>query len=359
MPPLRVVAGGKLPRRGSLCKSPPRRLPARPRGEVRGKPGDERYVNDLRRHWTIRRGGRLMMFGRLGQSLAAAVLFGAALAGAAGHPAAADPHFLWKVSSGTATVYLLGTIHVGKAELYPLPAVIEESFKEADTLIEEIDLNGGGQMQRLSQSVLKDGTYPSGDSVTNHISEETQTRLAAYAKTSALGATYQHLKPWLLGLLIDAIEIKHLGLDGGKGLDTHFAQEAAQLHKPIGGLETADFQLQLVMSFPDDLQDKLLLATLLEADKGRETMERMMQAWSAGSPQAMEAVITAELRDYPALQPVMEKVLYQRNDAMTQKIVDFLQTQKVYFVAIGAGHLVGDRGILRQLRDKHYTIEQL
>jgi uncharacterized protein YbaP (TraB family) len=117
--------------------------------------------------------------------------------------------------------------------------------------------------------------------------------------------------------------------------------------------------LRMVMSFPDELQDKLLLASLLEAAKGQETMDRMLHAWTAGSPQAMDAVITDEVREYPVLQPVMEKVLYQRNDTMTQKIEQFLQTGKSYFVAVGAGHLVGERGILSQLRGKNYTVEQL
>jgi uncharacterized protein len=236
--------------------------------------------------------------------------------------------------------------------------VIEDSFKQSDALVEEVDL-GGGVMQSLSQAVILQGTYPSGDSIANHISQETQTRLADFTKSNPLGANYTRLKPWLLGLLIDALKIKELGLDGAKGLDSHFQEEAIRLRKPVEALETADFQLKLVMSFPDDLQDKLLLASLLEAAKGRETMKRMLEAWSAGSPQAMEAVITGEVREYPVLEPVMEKVLYQRNDTMTQKIERFLETGKTYFVAIGAGHLVGQRGILDQLRRKNYTVDQL
>jgi hypothetical protein len=287
------------------------------------------------------------------------MFFAAALAGATRSPAAGDKHFFWKVTGGQGTVYLLGTIHVGKAELYPLPALIEDSFRQSDVLIEEIDLSAEGETQRLSQAVILQGSYPSGDALTNHISQQTQALLAEYAKGNPLGANYTRFKPWLLGLLIDAIEVKRLGLDGAKGLDEHLADEATQQHKPVSGLETADSQLRLVMSFPDDLQDKLLMASLVEAKKGQETMERMMAAWTSGSPVAMDKVISDEVREYPVLKPVMEKILYQRNDAMAQKIEGFLKTQKTYFVAVGAGHLVGERGIINQLRDKHYVVEQL
>jgi hypothetical protein len=44
---------------------------------------------------------------------------------------------------------------------------------------------------------------------------------------------------------------------------------------------------------------------------------------------------------------------------MTAKIERFLQTPGCYFVAVGAGHLVGDQGIPSQLRRKNFTVEQL
>jgi uncharacterized protein YbaP (TraB family) len=73
----------------------------------------------------------------------------------------------------------------------------------------------------------------------------------------------------------------------------------------------------------------------------------------------MDAATTAYSREYPALASVFDKMFGQRNDAMTLKIEQFLQTPKTYFVAVGAGHLAGERGILNQLRGRHYDIEQL
>jgi uncharacterized protein len=59
------------------------------------------------------------------------------------------------------------------------------------------------------------------------------------------------------------------------------------------------------------------------------------------------------------LKPLFAKMFDQRNDTMTQKIDEFLKTPKTIFVAVGAGHLTGERGILAQLRAKNYEIEQL
>jgi hypothetical protein len=40
-------------------------------------------------------------------------------------------------------------------------------------------------------------------------------------------------------------------------------------------------------------------------------------------------------------------------------IEGFLKTPKTYLVAVRASHLVGERGIVSQLRAKHFTAEQL
>ena len=88
-------------------------------------------------------------------------------------------------------------------------------------------------------------------------------------------------------------------------------------------------------------------------------MDQLLKAWKAGDPDALEAALTQPVQQYPFLKPVMAKLLDERNDAMTQKIVGFLNTPKTYFVAVGAGHLVGEHGIVSQLRAKNYKVEQL
>jgi len=98
-----------------------------------------------------------MMFWKRALGIAALAL--CCFASAQTPPAAEDgapKHFLWKVSGPKGVVYLLGTIHAGKADLYPLPSVIEDSFKETDTLIEEIDISepaGAARVQRARRAL--------------------------------------------------------------------------------------------------------------------------------------------------------------------------------------------------------------
>jgi uncharacterized protein YbaP (TraB family) len=92
-------------------------------------------------------------------------------------PAAEDgaaKHLLWKVTGPKAVVYLLSTIHAGKADFYPLPSIIEDSFNKADTLIEEIDLSQPAEAARVERGLIEGGSYPNSDTITNHLSEVTR-----------------------------------------------------------------------------------------------------------------------------------------------------------------------------------------
>src|SRR5690349_11285523 len=100
-----------------------------------------------------------------------------ALASHAAEPATGQKHFLWKVTGGNGAVFLFGTVHVGKKDLYPLAPVIEDSFKQSDTLIEEVDPANSAQSLRLLPDILKGGLYQDGDSIANHLGEVTRARL--------------------------------------------------------------------------------------------------------------------------------------------------------------------------------------
>jgi uncharacterized protein YbaP (TraB family) len=108
-----------------------------------------------------------MMYLKRAIAIAALSLCCSTSAGVAPAAAAEGPakHFLWKVTGTKGVIYLLGTIHTGKADLYPLPSVIENSFQKADTLIEEIDISDPAQSDRVQQRLIESGSYPNGDAL--------------------------------------------------------------------------------------------------------------------------------------------------------------------------------------------------
>jgi uncharacterized protein YbaP (TraB family) len=73
----------------------------------------------------------------------------------------------------------------------------------------------------------------------------------------------------------------------------------------------------------------------------------------------VESILTKSLAEDRRLTSIYEKLVYERNGNMTSRIEDLLRIKGTCFVIVGAGHLVGDRGIVEILRRKGYLIEQL
>jgi uncharacterized protein YbaP (TraB family) len=73
----------------------------------------------------------------------------------------------------------------------------------------------------------------------------------------------------------------------------------------------------------------------------------------------MESLIMRKVKEDPRLSIIHDKLLYQRNENMVAKIEDYLKGKETYFVVVGAGHLVGNKGIIELLKGKGFLIEQL
>ena len=194
--------------------------------------------------------------------------------------------FAWRVAGDAAndpgTVYLLGSIHIGKPDLYPLPQPIEQAFAGSAELVEEIDMSGAN-LALLQQQVLQRGLYTGGDKLENHLSPTTRAALAAYLQRTGQAPTaLSAMRPWLADMQIHAAQLQALGYAPQYAIDRHFLDEAAAAKKPVAGLETIGFQVDLLSGLPDDLQDELVFSELLR--RGRPaTTDRAEISRSAAS----------------------------------------------------------------------------
>lgn len=270
----------------------------------------------------------------------------------------AKPLFLWKISKGTKFAYLLGSIHLVPKNFYPLPTDVEQVFAKSDALVLEIDESKLNPLE-LQAFTMARALYEPGDSIEKHLSSDALKELTTYAESTGQNlAAYGRWRPWFASIMIPIMELKKRGFDEKSGIDKHFLNAAKANDKPVEEVETADFQIRLLSDFNEDLQDKLLLSALRDVAKTDEDVVQMTQAWKSGNPEQMDALVTQDERAHPELQPVMEKLMYDRNIGMADKIETFIESGKHHFVVVGAGHIVGNRGILKLLKDRDYSIEQ-
>ena len=274
-------------------------------------------------------------------------------------PAAENPaekHFLWKISSPQTTVYLLGSIHLGKSDMYPLAPVIEDAFKESVNLVVEVDVD---QLEpaRLQQTLVQKATYVN-DNLGNHLSAKTRAHLVDVLKKYHLPLDqFSSMKPWYVAMTLTIMQIKQLGFEEDQGIDQYFLRQAKGTKKIIG-LETLDQQLDFLDKISD--QDNFLAYSLETLDENEQLMDQILLAWRTGDSSSMEKIMVDDiLRENPALSGLYQSLIYDRNTTMAQKISAFLGTDKIYFVIVGAAHIIGEKGIVQLLKEKGFKAQQL
>jgi uncharacterized protein len=265
--------------------------------------------------------------------------------------------FLWKVQSKTSTLYLLGSIHFMKPVNYPLNPGIEKTFEQSDFLVVEADISDPSKLN--SDRMLQSAIYSENDSIEKHLSAETY----RYVKeeTEKMGLPVELIvrqKPWVLALTLEGLELMKLGYDPAQGIDAHFLSKA-QGKKKVLELEGVDQQLALLSNFSDKDQELFLLYTMKDLNLLSTQTDRLVKAWSTGDVEAIESLITKTIREDRRLEPIFKRLLDDRNRTMVAKIEDYLKSRETYFVVVGAGHLVGSKGIIQLLKDKGYSLQQL
>jgi len=85
----------------------------------------------------------------------------------------------------------------------------------------------------------------------------------------------------------------------------------------------------------------------------------LVQAWTSGDAKSMESIVTRSVTEDKRLIPIYEKLIYERNRNMASKIENYLKAKETYFIIVGAGHLVGNQGIIEILKEKGLLIQQL
>ncbi|MBF0327867.1 MAG: TraB/GumN family protein [Nitrospirae bacterium] len=268
-----------------------------------------------------------------------------------------ENNFLWKVKSKANTLYLLGSIHSMRADVYPLSKTIEDAFSRSSVLAVEANIN---DLEKVNPMMLAlSVAYPDGEGFEKHVS--TKTANLVKSRMSEAGLPYNMMsryRAWVLGITLSSMELEKLGYKPAYGIDSYFLTKSSG-SKRVVEIESIEFQLNLFNDLSDEEQEALLVSSLKDRDSLKEDMEQLINAWRTGNAKTVERLTMKELAGQGAKSRLGEKLLFSRNKSMTYKIESYLNSGETYFVVVGAGHLIGDKGIVHLLRQKGYAVEQM
>ena len=276
-----------------------------------------------------------------------------------GIPSAAlgDPA-MWVVRTKDSTVYLLGTIHALK------PGVNWRSDKLAAAFLS----SGEYWMEAdIQEDPAIAGTYALnfGTDSRNPLSEKLSAGdYALFMKAmTARGMSegkLRLLRPWLATLLLTGGIIESGGYDPMNGVDRALETDAKGVGKAVKTFETPVEQLSFLAHLAPEVELEMLVQTLGELRENNKgsvgEIDALSAAWLAGDTQGLGAVGFEKMRkEAPA---VFDVIITKRNAAWVPKIAELLKTPGTYFIAVGAGHLIGKGGVPELLKAKGYKVER-
>jgi uncharacterized protein YbaP (TraB family) len=265
--------------------------------------------------------------------------------------------FLYRVQPAGAgrPSYLLGTIHLGFGFDEVLTPAARAAFDSAKVVITETDLTDD-PASRLVQAAL----LPSGQSLKNLLDAKAWGALEARLAGQIPSPVLAQMKPWLPAVLLGIADLKQAfdELRPGQSermMDVELMARAQQAQKPLQHLETVDEQIAVFEGISIEEQISELKQAL---ERGSQDQAReLVLAFDSGDEARLSRALfdDAQMKLAPGF---YQAVLYARN-ARWLPPVERALGQGDAFIAVGAAHLLGNDGLLQQLRKRGYRVERV
>ena len=261
---------------------------------------------------------------------------------------------LWKVGrKGGPQSHVYGTIHVADPRLEKLPVPVLAAFARASSLMLEF-LPDAYSSERFTEAAM----FLDRQTLQEKIGAEDFERAVSRLAPIGLSREFVNkLKPW--GALLNLRDPRHAD---GVTPDARLAGMARARRLPVFQIEGVEEQIFTFDEMPMDAQVALLKHTLAHRDELAELAERTLDAYLAGDLQAIwrlrEQFIArhAEIAAYQAA--LTKRVIDDRNVVMAFRMQRELRRGNA-FVALGALHLYGDKGVLALLVQDGWRAERV
>ncbi len=260
---------------------------------------------------------------------------------------------LWKITGKglTKPSYLYGTIHMLCADDAMLSDHMKNIIGKVDEVYFEVDIDDLMQMLTMMGEMKMKGDTTLQDLLTADEYEKVKNYFEA--KGSIL--PFSMLETFKPILALSTLEESSMECESTAMMEQVIMQEAKESDKNIKGLETMAYQAGVLDSIPYKLQAEQLVSYIDNIHKNKEEdkeLEEMMEAYKSQNLQKLEELM---MKTDMGVGNFTEILLYKRNRNWVEKLKSLLP-KKSLLVAVGAGHLPGEKGVINLLRKAGYTV---
>ncbi|MBC8209528.1 MAG: TraB/GumN family protein [Gammaproteobacteria bacterium] len=262
---------------------------------------------------------------------------------------------VWLVEAGPNRLFLAGTIHLLRASDFPLPASFESAYAQSTQLVFETDIDSTRQTAFQNQLIAA-VSLPPERQISDFFSPQTLRKLETYLHSRQLTLKqFSHFKPSMLSMTLTLLELSKLGI-GSDGVDQYYYERARLDHKPTLALESVQQQIEFLASMGEGQEDQMIEQTLEDIKTLPVEFPLMIQSWRDGDSKQLETLFIEPMKS--EFNAVYQQLLVERNQNWLPQINALLQTPDTEMVLVGCAHLIGEDGLVAQLRKAGLRVTQ-
>jgi len=281
----------------------------------------------------------------------------------------ASAQILYKISGNglQKPSYIIGTYHLAPVSFTDSIPGLKEALDAVEQAYGELsreELTSAENIQKMQAAMM----LPEGQTLSQLLSQEQMSRLNVVLK-SLVGVDMSNpmvaqqlgrLTPNALGIQLSLLMYlkNNPSFNPQESFDDYFLQVVEKAGKPVGGFETMDEQTNILLKgIPMDRQVESLMCIVDNQEWQQQQADDIVNAFFAQDLNAIEAAFNEKMNSScDATDEENDRMIYNRN-ANWLKVMPQVMAEKSTFFAVGAGHLIGEKGVLEGLKKAGYDVE--
>jgi uncharacterized protein YbaP (TraB family) len=263
---------------------------------------------------------------------------------------------IWRVKGLRGTVYLLGAVHALPPDIHWRTAFVDYGIRAADVFAFEIP-DTADTAAKARELVETRGRLPPGVNLRDMLSPTARTDFETILGDAKVPlTTFDGMRPWLADVSLSFLMLQRRSrVSPSSGVDRVLAHEAQARGKEIRYMETAEQQMALVAPSDPKVELEAFETDLRQMRTQASLGPELIAAWARGDARTVDRLANSAFKGHDAARRLF---LDDRNTAWVKKLKPWLDREdKVFFVTVGAAHLVGRQGVPALLKKAGYRVE--
>jgi uncharacterized protein len=261
---------------------------------------------------------------------------------------------LWQITGNglPRPSYLFGTIHMICSDEAVLSDSLKAAIENSEDVYFEVDMDNLIEMI----GVMRKMKMRNDTTLADLLSKDDYTKVKDYFENNETLLPFSVLETYKPLLAASMLMEGSTGCETPEAMEEVIMKEAKQGGKNVRGLETMSFQMSIFDTIPYKMQAMQLVRYVDDADKGKtddaKEYDKLMQAYRDQDLSKLEELTkTTDM----GMANFTDILLYNRNKNWVEKLKTILPNKSIV-IAVGAGHLPGEKGVINLLRKAGYIV---